>query len=541
LLGQVYSAPYLAMTPAQGLIPLRFSQQTPQPLAVRSRTLDLARFRLRNLWKIYPDNKLLTDATARETPFIGFRSYLSAFIAGCKALLNGKNPLPEAVNAYIKARFVLGESLENFRPRQPIPLPPLTLQTDNSDYAEVFQAMHQSWPQLIRQTAKVSKNSLIPLPNPYVVPGGRFTEMYYWDSYFILRGLMVSGMKELAKGMVDNMLYMSEKYGIIPNANRTYYLSRSQPPLLTSMINLVAPNVTDQQWHLNAYKTAKKEYNNVWRNPKTHYVSALGLDRYFDPIPERRKECVSGFYRNKPNTSDYYLHNRAECESGWDFTKRFDDRCADFLPIDLNSLLYKYETDMAKMADKLNLKQDAAWWTDQATQRGERIQSMMWDEQQGMFFDYDFKNQKRSNYPSLASFFPLWAGLATPKQAEKLIGNIHRFEAAGGLKTSLRDTGEQWDGTNGWPNLQWMVIKGIRPYDDALAKRLARKWLDMSVKVYRKTGTFFEKYNVALCDTNTAGHYPSQGPFGWGIGVNLAFLRDILGYKVVPPRQDQVA
>lgn len=481
------------------------------------------------LREIYPGAKALADASPKTGFLAGAKANASAVWAGFKAVARGKNPVPAAAKTYVEARVEVEK--DEFPPIYPIQLPSLQLQTSRQDYAELFQSMHQAWPSLVKKLDRPAASSLVPLPNPYVVPGGKFKEMYYWDSYFIMLGLQTSHLTDLMTGMVDNMLYLSEKYGIVPNANRTYYMSRTQPPFLTAMIDLAAPH-KDKEWLSHAYDVATKEYRNVWMNPKTRYVKKVGLNRYYDPAFRRMPENNrGGLLRLKPDVAKI-RNARAECESGWDFTKRFDHRCTDFLPVDLNSLLYKYEKDMAGFARTLNKGKEAEEWDQRAEKRKKLMNELMWDEKEGLFMDYDFRNKQRSSYGSLASYFPLWAGLATPEQARRGVTNIHRFEGPGGLKTSLHETGEQWDAPNGWPNLNWIAIKGIQPYDPATATRLGEKWLDMVKKVHDETGAVYEKYNVEERTHNTKGHYPSQALFGWGLGVSLAILEDILGYQV---------
>lgn len=521
--------------------------QDGRPVGQHSPWLYLAAYAPGELRKRYPERKKLADVFMREGSFTEtMRANAGVIGKGFRALLHGHNPITASVEAYLASRTLMESPA--FPPRAQIDVPALKLVSDRKDYDKLFDFMHNAWPQLVKEFHGPVKNSLLPLPNPYVVPGGVFKEMYYWDSFFIMQGLKISRLDNLLDGMVDNMLHLSEEYGIIPNGNRSYYLTRSQPPLLTGMIAMAAPH-KDRAWLEHAYGVAKKEYQNVWMNPETRFVQegewnrrgqisrTSGLNRYYDPnnhkMPENDKEKPLGLDPTSILTSKDL---RAECESGWDFTNRFDHRCTDFLPIDLNSLLYKYEKDMAGFAEQLGRPEEAADWKLRAEERKQLVNQYMWDEKRGMFMDYDFKNKKRSEYETLASYFPLWTGLATPEQGRRSVENLKKFEADGGLMTSMQETGEQWDAPNGWPNLNLVAMQAAKPYDPEMSKRLAHKWLDMVSKVQQETGTVYEKYNVKTCSYNTSGHYPAQGLFGWTIGSSMAMLTDILGYQVTEGR-----
>ncbi len=350
----------------------------------------------------------------------------------------------------------------------------------------------------------------IALPNPFVAPtpeGGIFAyDQFYWDSYFIILGLVVSERElvGLAKGMVDNLVYLFKRFGIIPSRNRYYNLGISQPPFLTSMALEVFERTKDKNWLKEVARVAELELKNYWMN-ELHRVYK-GLSRYCD---------------------HFITHLTAEHESGWDMTSRFNEKCLDYLPVDLNSCLYKYEIDLARIYGILNLREKQKYYVKRARARREALVNLMWNEDKGFFFDYNYRLKKQREFYSVAGFYPLWAGLASEDQAEELRKNLKILERDGGMANTqekgLSREFKQHDYPNGWPNQQWIVIKGLLNYGFKKdAERIARKWLDLNLKVFEKTGKFWEKYDVVECSVGKSGRYPTQSGFGW---TNAVFLR----------------
>lgn len=351
------------------------------------------------------------------------------------------------------------------------------------------------------------KKTYIGLPNKFISPNSNLfkNDQFYWDSYFIILGLVVSGKVRLAKGMVDNLIHLYKRFGIIPSRNRFYNLGISQPPFLTSMALEVFQGTKNKRWLKRIAKTAEEELKNYWMNPGTHLVHK-GLSRYCD---------------------HFWTHPTSEHESGWDMTSRFHDLCLNYLPVDLNSCLYKYETDLAIIYKTLGNRKKEKTYLEQASKRKKSMLNLMWNEKKCFFFDYDFKNKKQSNFYSLAGFYPLWAKLVTESQAKKMLKSIRKFDYNGGLantqKSGLSKEFKQWDYPNGWANQQWIVIKGLLNYGfKSEAERLAIKWLNLNKKVFLKTGEFWEKYNVVKSDIGKEGRYPIQTGFGW---TNAIFVR----------------
>jgi alpha,alpha-trehalase len=432
--------------------------------------------------------------------------------------------------------------------------------------------------------AKIQPPGLLYLPNKYVVPGGRFNEMYGWDSYFIVRGLLRSGRIELARGMVDNFLFEVENYGAMLNANRTYYLSRSQPPFLSSMFvevydALRKSGQEDPAWLARAYADLQKDYEMWSRDP--HRAGDTGLSRYYDfgegPPPEAVKD-ETGFYRNvasyfffhpaqadgyivedvrSPQASgsdytlrvcdatakgsagcepphafrlsaDYYKGDRSMRESGFDVSFRFGPFGAathHYAPVCLNSLLYKTEKDLAQISRWLDHTADAEGWNKRAETRKDLINRYLWDDKTGLFFDFNFETGEQSSYRYATTFFPLWVGLATPEQAKAVQRNLEVFEKPGGLAMSTDDSGAQWDLPYGWGNIEMLAVEGLRRYGfTSDANRISYEFLSMVAENFRRDGTIREKYNVVSRSSEVhaeLGYSVNVVGFGW---TNAAFL-----------------
>lgn len=402
-----------------------------------------------------------------------------------------------------------------------------THELNSHDVAEARSYIDAFWRHLKRSNPK-SKDTLIGLPHPYLVPAYEpdstftFDEMYYWDSYFMVQGMFKKPKyKELVLGILDNQLHLIKEYGMVPNANKTYLLSHSQPPLLTSFIfDVYEAYNLDRRWLEQAIGYAKKEYQTVWmgtKKPFDHLVHN-GLSRYYDIN---------------------VLHDLAEAESGWDMTTRFNRKCLDFVPIDLNVYLYKYEQDFARAAEILNKPEEAKEWKQAASKRKKNINSCMWSERRGGFFDYNFKKGTQSLVASLAEYTTLWAGLATKKQAAKLVKNLSRFEVKGGLATTEdpafkivlpQKISAQWAHPNGWAPLHFFVVEGLRRYGyHTEAERIATKWLKTNLDYFNSYNVFLEKYNVVdPTKPPVEGLYPSQTGFGWTNAIFERFCQDYI-------------
>ncbi len=381
---------------------------------------------------------------------------------------------------------------------------------DRTRYLDCIRHIRAHWKTLTCATRR-DRGLVIGLPHKYISPSRvEFDDkMYYWDTYFIGLGLLSENRVALARGMADNLLFLFKRFGFIPQSNRFYHLGKSNPPFLTSLISEIFLRTGDRRWLRRALDVAALEYERVWLGP--YRKTENGLSRYFEPT---------------------HVHEQAEDESGWDRTSRFLDRCLHINPVDLNCLLYKYETDLAALNGVLNRSEQVSFWKRKAVQRKRLANRHFWDERRGYYFDYDFVSKKRTAVWSLAGFFPLWTGMATPKQAKRLVENLKHFEYEGGLVTTrrvyLKNARRQWDFPNGWPNLQWVVVKGLLEYGfRADAARLAEKWLDTCASVFRKSGAFWEKYDVVRRQVATQGRYPTQSGFGWTNAVFIKMIEEL--------------
>jgi alpha,alpha-trehalase len=414
------------------------------------------------------------------------------------------------------------------------------------------------------QPLTLQEHGLLYLPRPYVVPGGRFNEMYGWDSYFIQVGLLRDGELQRARDMVENFLYEIEYYGTILNANRTYYLSRSQPPFLTRMILGVFQQTRDKEW-LRGTLPAIEAYYRFWTSPP-HLAGDTGLSRYFDlgdwpaaeVLADERdaqgrthyervqelfrsqppgREDISAYYDRKDDrlTDLFYKADRSMRESGFDPSNRFGLLNIDIIhyaPVGLNALLYQMEEDAAGIASILERPEEAERWRDRARRRRDAIDRYLWDEKAGMYFDYDFVTGQRRHYEFATTFYPLWAGAASTQQARRVRDNLSLFEAPGGILTSTRVTGNQWDAPFGWAPLQMMAVGGLRRFGyHADADRVSRKFLSMVVEDFEAHGVIVEKYDVRRRSSDIAagvrfGYSTNVVGFGW---TNAAFVDLLAG------------
>lgn len=404
------------------------------------------------------------------------------------------------------------------------------------------------WPVLTRPPDSITKGSLIPLPNSYVVPGGRFREIYYWDSYFTMLGLRASGEIDLMESMVRNFAHLIDTLGFIPNGNRTYYLTRSQPPFFARMVHLLADTKNDSSILVDYLPQLRAEYDwwmdgSATDSADLHVVRMPDgslLNRYYDrgdyPRAESYREDLETAEASDRPAPEVYRHLRSGAESGWDYSSRWladgqnlsTIETTDILPVDLNALLYDIERILATAYALQGNAEEADAFTEAATRRRTAINTYGWDAEKGLFQDYHWKNAAFTNRLSLAAVFPLFFELATPEQARATAIAIERdFLKAGGVVSTLEETGQQWDAPNGWPPLQWITIQGLRNYGfDDLADRIAYRWTTLNTKVYNNVGKMVEKYNVI--DTTLlagGGEYPVQDGFGWSNGVLMGVLK----------------
>ncbi|GAO45047.1 alpha,alpha-trehalase TreF [Flavihumibacter petaseus] len=482
--------------------------------------------------KIFPDGKTFVDCIPKRDPVEIVRDYLAI----------KKNPaIRLSLQLFVEENFDIPKS-----PTESYVTPP---------DEDITTHITKLWKVLRREPdQQVKGSSLLPLPNPYIVPGGRFREIYYWDSYFTMLGLKVSGEHELMESMVKNFAYLINTYGHIPNGNRTYYLSRSQPPFFAMMVELLA-SVKGDQVLVDYLPAMEKEYAyfmdgeaEVKPGSALKYVVKLKdgtvLNRNWDestvPRQESYREDVETAQRSNRNKVVMYQHLRAGATSGIDFSSRwFTDHqniitieTTDIVPVDLNSLLYNLESVIARSRAMVKDDSTATLFREKAEKRRQAIDKYCWNSTLKFYTDYQFRKGKMTNAITIAGlypfcFFPDRQGYLSLQGSQAAVIVREKLLQPGGLQTSEYNTGEQWDAPNGWAPLEWMAVSGLaRAGQIALARDIATRWTKLNEKVFKETGKMMEKYNVA--DLNKAaggGEYASQDGFGWSNGVYLALTQ----------------
>ncbi len=483
---------------------------------------------------------------------------LSSLFSDSKTFVDSipKLPMAEIATLYHAQKIQADFDLEKFV-QDNFELPHSVAAEFQSDTSKpVEQHIHQLWNLLTRQpdlfTDKHPGNTLIMLPHPYVVPGGRFREVYYWDSYFTMLGLQASGRWDLIEGMINNFSYLIDTLGFIPNGNRTYYEGRSQPPFYALMVALLAQH-KGENTSAHYLPQILKEYE-FWMDgsaglqptaPAYRRVMLMPdgsiLNRYWDDIAAPRPESFREDYELCEHAGakkrELYRHIRAAAESGWDFTSRwFGDTknmesiyTTDIVPVDLNCLLFNMEQMIATTYIFMGEKELGEKFTRLAHARKQAILHYCWNKNTEFFHDYDAVQQQQTPVLSLAAMFPLYFNIAEQSMADQVAKRIAQdFLQPGGLTTTLDMTGQQWDAPNGWAPLQWISIQGLRHYQyDALANDIKQRWIHLNRTVYQNTGKLVEKYNVYdIHIPGGGGEYELQDGFGWTNGVLLHLLME---------------
>lgn len=405
-----------------------------------------------------------------------------------------------------------------------------SVSTPEPELDATFDHIFEYWPVLTR-----GRDSLaFPMSGRFVKPGGFFKWFFYWDSYFTLLGLVVQGRWQLAREIVEGFIAEVEEFGLVPNYNGSESVcgSRSQSPFLTSAIKEVFPSINDLAWLDRAASAATTEYNGYWLAEP--HMTDLGLSRYIDLGGDGGCETV-------PDTPHY----RAIGESGWDNTPRFGDDATQVVPVDLNCQLYRYELDLAEFSDLLGKKHKANAWRTRADKRRDLINRYLWDESSGFYWDYDLRTGERLRGAprSLASFVPLWAGVADQAQASRLVEHLSALEYDHGLVACEEGWADETEHNypTGWPYSHWYVCSGLRDYGfQDEATRISMKWLRLISDEFVRSGAIRERHNVVDPSVPPPGRYPPQRGFGWTNSVFVALLvRVVFGVEILGNR-DQV-
>lgn len=421
---------------------------------------------------------------------------------------------------------------------------------DKYGLQEILAFIDSYWDKIIH-SSEDSKGDphIIPLPYTFITTNAKEYShwrgvMFYWDTFFMFRGIIATKRDTILPRVVDNYIYMFDQFGIIPNASLWAFLGHSQPPFLSSMIfdtyySVVRAKSLKKTWRKPYIKawlkkrmaTAKEEYWKVWEDTKI----------YKHKIPE--------FELNRYGDRDVGYALTSERESGWDFTTRFYNRCNEFLPVDLNSYLHKYEKDFAKTASIIGNKKDETFWKERAEQRHERMKKYMWNEKEGFFFDYDYKNNLQSEFYSLAGFVPMWAKLATNDEAKRMVKKLPLFETDYGLVIGAKQSlpkkmaldhipeafrlsieemmrPKQWDYPHIWAPLEYLTVIGLLRYgfvEDAV--RIMKKSIKANINVFKKYGALLEKLDATTGEKPKSFWYPTQLGFGWTNAIVYRYVK----------------
>ena len=478
--------------------------------------------------RVYPDGKTFVDCTPKQGP--------ETIVSDYQKSSHGAN---FDLKAFVDAHFNA--------PANP------TSGYKSDPTMSVTEHINALWPLLTRSAdAATNTGTLIPLPNNYVVPGGRFREVYYWDSYFTMLGLHVAGKDELIHDMCDNFKHLVETVGHIPNGNRSYYLSRSQPPFFSLMVRLMqehAKSGAEANQVLIEYLPAlEKEYAFWMRGSESlvedftatdrvvRFPGGVIMNRYWDnvpsPRPESYREDMESIRLAGRDSIEMCRHLKAGAESGWDYSSRWgaaktlkDINTTNIVPVDLNSLMWHFEQILSDAYVVAGNAAKASEFGNRAYKRRIAINEYMYNKDANFYMDFDLGNKNLTGVLSLAGMYPLFFDLQ-PETENKVIAQVveQKFLKPGGVVTTESHTGQQWDAPNGWAPLQYITIVGLRKADAFdLADKIKLRWLTLNEQVFKNTGKMLEKYNVENIHLESGGgEYPVQDGFGWTNGVYLA-------------------
>jgi alpha,alpha-trehalase len=474
--------------------------------------------------RLFPDSKTFADASAKSDPASILRSYLAS-----------KDREGFSLRQFVDENFVIPGAVGG------------DFQTAPRE--EIRVHVERLWPALTREPRDIpGVDSLLPLTTRYVVPGGRFRELYYWDSYFTMVGLQAGDRHDLVADMIENFAGLIDRYGHIPNGARSYQLSRSQPPFFAAMVALQAAH--EGEGALIARLPQLEREHDFWMSGAANLARGSAyrrvvrladgavLNRYWDdldiPRDEAYLEDIEAAKTGSRPHAEVYRDLRAAAESGWDFSSRWmvggkdlnATRTTDFLAVDLNSLLYQLELTIARGCRAARRAACDRDMSARASSRKSAMLRLMWDEDLGAFVDYNWRTAARSERLTAAMAYPLFVGIASREQARRVARALERgLVKPHGLATTTEDTGQQWDAPNGWAPLQWIAISGLRRYGEpALAGKIATGWVAENARVYCKTGKLVEKYNVRDAGEGAGGEYPVQDGFGWTNAVLVKLL-----------------
>ncbi|XP_053965335.1 trehalase isoform X1 [Anastrepha ludens] len=503
---------------------------------------------------LYKDSKTFVDMKLKNLPNKTLEEF-DAFM-----LAKNNTPTETEIRDFVDTHFEeRGKEFEAWIPNDWKEHPEFLDAINDPDLKQWGSDLNTIWKNLGRKMIEdVHKNpeyySIIPVDNPVIVPGGRFIEFYYWDSYWIIRGLLYSEMYETARGMIENFLSIVLRFGFIPNGGRIYYSHRSQPPLLTAMVKAYVEFTKDYSLALDSLDVLEHEFE-YWMNNHTVQVKGFDVAIYRDnstgPRPESYREDIetSQAFTTDEEKEQHYSELKAGAESGMDFSSRWfinengtndgnltNLKTRSTVPVDLNAILYWNAQIISEFHEKAGNAEKSAEYKIKAAKIFEAIQAVHWNEEAGVWLDYDLINQKPRNYFVPTNLAPLWTGAFNALNSQQISASVLKYieklkldSYPGGVPNTLENTGEQWDFPNVWPPMQYLLVKGLENLGTAESKNLSEKWAQRWVKsnfeAYKQTQTMFEKYDATRFGGHGGGgEYEVQKGFGWSNGVIIEFL-----------------
>lgn len=482
---------------------------------------------------LFHDFKMLTDMVPRELSAYEVRRLRRATEA--VRVQKGED---QSIQHWILGRYKFETQL--VASKDPLARPLWTL-GPNSPHKATFDYIERTWDKLVRKTPEVTSSTLIPLRHSVLIPGARFQEGYYWDSYFAVRALIETGRAPLVRGQIENFLDLIDRFGFVPNGGRTYYLTRSQPPLLSRMIveylgsrgNRLSSS--DLAWVKDrVFPLLLKDYQNFWMNPQTRFDAETGLNHHYDQLNTPRPERHAADKENELGQS--YRDVRAEAESGKDFTVAFEGEATRVAPVLLNSVLYGVERDLALLARLIGQERMAQEYDRRSALRRGSMFRFMRDPETGVYYDFHLGRRSRTRVLTADAYAPIWIGVerGTPHTIQLLNSKLMR---AGGIMGSEVVSGKQWDAPYTWAPHVFIAVEAMNSSGmRETATALSRSWIEMVDRVHGEKGVILEKYDAVRASSpiETGDKYVTQEGFLWSNGVYLTLLRHQLG--VVPTR-----
>ncbi|XP_018335277.1 trehalase-like [Agrilus planipennis] len=517
--------------------------------------------------RIFNDSKTFVDLKLRydsKTVLNNFENLMQS---------TNRHPTTKQIKTFVSDNFEDGDELKQWNPPDYKANPRFLNDVNDEVIRNFAKYVVQIWPTLARRIRdeveqNIDKYSIIPLPKPFIIPGGRFRETYYWDTYWIIQGLLISEMAETTKGMLDNFIYMVKNYGFVPNGGRIYYLARSQPPLLTKMAYNYVKSTRDVSWLRNNIKYLDTELS-YWLCKKKAEVMKGGqkyvLAHYYAPSegprPESYREDIesANYFPDKEQKQQFYTNIKSGAETGWDFSSRwiFDQNGGNnanlsfidtprIIPVDLNSFLCEAFDHLSSLYLLIGDQRNSHFWKEKHLHFRKSIQQVLWDEKDGIWYDYDNTLSKPRKYFYPSNVSPLWNNCIDPnrksifgKRVLEYLQSTDALKTPGGIPTSEEQSGEQWDFPNAWAPLQAIVIQGLYNSEnfDAqnAAEELAKKWISANIRGYRETGELYEKYDALHSGKyGGGGEYVVQTGFGWTNGFALELVKQFFSNKTSP-------